>query len=207
MKQAKDLAQHSSATNAWGTSRTWIDIARVVLGRIDLDPFSDAQWNAVIGARRFLDEKDDAFSCRWFDEGPEASEVLVRASIEPVQPHDVTVLANSPGDATGTKTKNAWHLLDRYHDAGYVGGGAFWIAFNIGQLQTLQSGGGRSPLHPDFLRCIPRSRVQFQRRGGSLAGERAPHASCIVLLPGSGDVGQRQRKVFRMLCEEHGAVL
>lgn len=156
-------AQHSSASPLWGTSRPLVDLSRVVLGRIDLDPFSDPTWNVIVGAKRILTERDDAFRCRWFEGAPMASHILKApdgCGSDNARPH--TSHVNGPGDLSGRVIKDAWRLTEWHHRTGWLGGGVIWIAFNIGQLQTLQADAPRSLLHPDFLRCIPSSRVAYE---------------------------------------------
>lgn len=156
-------AQHSSATGVWGTARELVDLARATLGRIDLDPFSDAAWNATIGADRILTERDDAFRCAWFDNAPTAAQLLDAswdAESFAREPWRSTAIVNGPGDPTGDAIKRAWRLTEWHHRAGFLGGGCIWIAFNVGQLQTLQnSGAPRSLL--SFPLLITSSRVRY----------------------------------------------
>lgn len=163
-------AQHSSATGVWGTARELVDLARATLGGIDLDPFTDAAWNAIVGADRIITAREDAFRCAWFDEGPTAREILagdLTAWETPARP--ATAIVNGPGDPTGDAIKRAWRLTEWHHRAGFLGGGCIWIAFNVGQLQTLQnSGAPRSLL--SFPLLITSSRVRYVE---SPATERA----------------------------------
>jgi hypothetical protein len=208
-------AQHSSASPVYGTPGVIAYIAHVVLGRIDLDPFSDDRWNETIRAARFLTAADDAFTCAWFDGAPTALEILRvhetqwRTDQRPRQPH--TALVNPPGDKRGEMVKNAWRLVEWHHRTGWLAGGAIVVLFNIGQLQTLQGlhdGSGscvRSPLHRDFLRCVPRRRVRYESAPGVVA-EAPAHASALVLLPAPGAVGDMQRALFNGIAGEIGEV-
>lgn len=157
-------AQHSSATPEWGTARELVDLTRATLGAIDLDPFSDPAWNAIVGAERILTEHDDAFTCAWFRGAPYAAGILDSdfdaADFLAAKPRPATAHVNSPGDASGDMVKRAWRLTEWHHRAGFLGGGAIWIAFNVGQLQTLQnSGAPRSLL--SFPLLITSTRVRY----------------------------------------------
>lgn len=55
----------SSESNEWYTPRAVIDLARAVLGEIDLDPASCAQANAVIGALSYCTVAEDGYSQPW----------------------------------------------------------------------------------------------------------------------------------------------
>lgn len=165
-------AQHSSATGVWGTARELVDLARATLGRIDLDPFSDPTWNATIGAERILTERDDAFSCRWFgsDSFPSAADILAGENDDDgnrpaslylsMRPRPSTAIVNGPGDPSGDAIKRAWRLTEWHHRAGFLGGGCIWIAFNVGQLQTLQNAGAPRSLL-SFPLLIASSRVRY----------------------------------------------
>ncbi len=154
-------AQHSSATGVWGTARELVDLARATLGGIDLDPFTDAAWNAIVGADRIITAREDAFRCAWFDEGPTAREILagdLTAWETPARP--ATAIVNGPGDPSGDAIKRAWRLTEWYHRNGFLAGGAVWIAFNVGQLQTLQNAGAPRSLL-SFPLLIASSRVRY----------------------------------------------
>ncbi|QEP43830.1 hypothetical protein D5085_12265 [Ectothiorhodospiraceae bacterium BW-2] len=53
-------------SDAWFTPSLYTDMAREVMGEIDLDPFSSATANAHVRAKRFFDPTDDAFNQEWF---------------------------------------------------------------------------------------------------------------------------------------------
>lgn len=154
-------AQHSSATGVWGTARELVDLARATLGWIDLDPFTDAAWNATIGADRIITAREDAFRCAWFDDGPSAREILAGdLTVWNLPRHAATAIVNGPGDPSGDVIKRAWRLTEWYHRNGFLAGGAIWIAFNVGQLQTLQNAGAPRSLL-SFPLLITSSRVRY----------------------------------------------
>jgi len=161
-------ALHSSGEESWGTPLPIIDLARNILGQIDLDPFSSAEWNKSLGAKRFISEEENGFASSWGREGAL-----------------LTAMVNPPGDRRGENAKRAWRLTRDRHDDGTIGGGAVFICFSLNQLQTLQ-GIGRSPLDPLYLRLIPRRRLDYQRAPG-VSGGAPPHPSEIVLLPSRVD--------------------
>jgi len=54
----------------WHTPSRYIEAARKVLGRIDVDPFSSATANLTVKAARFLTKADDAMHPRPWTPGP-----------------------------------------------------------------------------------------------------------------------------------------
>lgn len=52
-------------SDSWFTPSQYVEAARSVLGRIDLDPFSSAEANLTVGARHYFTEADDAFTKVW----------------------------------------------------------------------------------------------------------------------------------------------
>nr|WP_136251422.1 DNA N-6-adenine-methyltransferase [Ningiella ruwaisensis] len=116
--------QHDSAftrdSDAWFTPKKYINLVKRVIGDIELDPFSSAQANEVVGALRFFDESSDAFKQKWFETpgtvfmNPPYSRQLINASIACFIQHlkageisEAIVLVNN-----ATETKWFQHLLD-----------------------------------------------------------------------------------------------
>lgn len=56
----------SRATNEWYTPATYIDLGRSVLGRIDLDPASDALPQGWIQAATYFNAEADGLSREWY---------------------------------------------------------------------------------------------------------------------------------------------
>ncbi len=52
-------------SDAWFTPAKYVEASRTVLGRIDLDPFSDDVANLTVGAKLHYTEADNAFECSW----------------------------------------------------------------------------------------------------------------------------------------------
>lgn len=61
----KDNILHSSDSNEWYTPARYADLARKVMGDIDLDPASCLAANQSIQAKTIFDIEDDGFSRHW----------------------------------------------------------------------------------------------------------------------------------------------
>jgi len=61
----KDNILHSSDSNEWYTPARYADLAKKVMGDIDLDPASCIAANQSIQAKRIFDIEDDGFSRNW----------------------------------------------------------------------------------------------------------------------------------------------
>ena len=61
----KDNILHSSDSNEWYTPARYADLAKKVMGDIDLDPASCIAANQFIQAKRIFDIEDDGFSRKW----------------------------------------------------------------------------------------------------------------------------------------------
>ncbi len=55
-------------SDAWFTPSIYVEMAREVMGEIDLDPFSSAAANKHVRAKRYFDLAADAFKQKWFEE-------------------------------------------------------------------------------------------------------------------------------------------
>ena len=60
-----DAALRVSESNEWYTPGAYIEAARAVLGRIELDPASSAQADVQVRAVKFFDKSDDGLSQPW----------------------------------------------------------------------------------------------------------------------------------------------
>jgi hypothetical protein len=75
-------------SNSWYTPSIYTDMAREVMGEIDLDPFSSVTGNKHVGAKRFFDNLADAYKQKWFQEqgrvfmNPPYSRKLVDAAVD-----------------------------------------------------------------------------------------------------------------------------
>jgi phage N-6-adenine-methyltransferase len=55
-------------SDSWFTPSLYTDMAREVMGNIDLDPFSSQTANTHIKAKRYFDINSDAFTQQWFQD-------------------------------------------------------------------------------------------------------------------------------------------
>lgn len=202
--------RHSSEEARWGSPVEPVEIAKAVLGRISVDPFSELRFNELIGAERILTgEKGlDGFHDRWIDvEDCPRADWLLADFPQPEVVEDFTALVNPPGSDDGDNVKRAWRLLDAYHRLGWFGGGAIWVAFNLNQFQTLQGISPRSPLSQDFIRCIPDHRLAFIPHKKTDEREQPSHPSFFVLLPSSNEIAAaEQRRLFESMASKLGEV-
>jgi len=209
-KLAKPRAQHSAATPDWGTSRSLLELERAVLGRIDIDPFSSAKWNAVVGAWRFIDETTDGRTTPWGLGFPRPQRIAWLGSCDAAErlrleamrarPGGLyTAHVNAPGDKRGELVADAWRILAAYVELGWITA-ACYVGFSVEQLARLQRVGAIStPL--DHWTLIPAERQPFLTAPG-VAGEEPTHASFVTLLGGTDD----QIQLFHRLGERLGVV-
>jgi ParB family chromosome partitioning protein len=137
-----------------------MDVAREVMGGIDLDPASCEEANKTVGATHFFTREDgeNVFHIPW----------------------DGRVFLNPPGPVKGDKTTKGivnrfWEKLVEEWKDGRVTQAVF-VCFSIEQLQTLQNT-LYSPFQ--FFICVPKKRVAFTGSGSSPC-----HGNAIIWLPG-----------------------
>lgn len=146
------------------TPQEVIDLARVVLGDIDLDPASDNEANQRVKARHFYSEAANGLSQPWFGR----------------------VFLNPPGGhvkiegikARQSKSALWWHRLDQEYWRGTVTE-AIFVAYNLEAFLNTQRWPGRPCQAYPF--CVPSHRLVFPSSGGSNA-DSPPGASAIVYL-------------------------
>lgn len=166
---------HSSRSDAWGTPADIVARVKGVLGRIDLDPASEAYFNETVGAER----------------------IITRNSLcTPWLRKPGTIYLNPPGGKTGNEsnTKLFWNRLMYEVAQGRVSD-AIFMAFSVEALAVTQN----RTLRPitDHLCCVPKKRIQFVSKG---VEKRAPsHSNVIVYVPGVLDRSERFISVFRDL--------
>jgi phage N-6-adenine-methyltransferase len=75
-------------SDSWFTPSYYAELARNVMGRIDLDPFSSSTANEVVKSKRFFDINSDAFKQKWFNNSgtvfmnPPYGRNLIKPSVE-----------------------------------------------------------------------------------------------------------------------------
>jgi hypothetical protein len=173
--------RHLSGEDGHRTPPDIVERARLVLGGIDLDPFSSAEANRTIGAREF-------FSGPHFGANGTSPLDAVDGFEENWQGR---VFCNPPGGRgpkNASNQKRAWFkLAEDYMDCGVTS--ALFVCFSVELLQTTQVKTPDGLLIPlDFPICFPRRRVAYLTPDGRRS-KSPPHASCFVLLP------DRERRV------------
>lgn len=220
--------RHSSENPKWGTSPEVIEIADAVLGAarmacpnliagvefnasIYVDPFSEPEFNAHVGAWKILTgaKGDDGFRDRWIndDESPRADQVLagLARATDPLA-YAYTAIVNPPGDDSGDNVKKAWRILDLYHQLGWIDS-AVWVAFSLNHLQTLQGVSKRSLLCADFVRCAPAKRLPFTRHSSTKGDDAPSHPMCFTLLPSHNPrIAAEQMRLFESMASKLGEV-
>lgn len=127
-------AQHSHDSAEWYTPSLYIESARRVMGRIDLDPASHPEANTRVRARRIYTEEDNGLIKRWRG----------------------CVFLNP---TTGLVGEFWLKLMAEYH-AGRVSQ-AIWIGYSLEQIQTLQNLERRDFLPIEYPTCFLRARIPF----------------------------------------------
>ena len=171
--------QHSRRTDEWGTPSSIIDLARAVLGTIDLDPASDAHFNKTVDAYYHFSKED--------------GDSLTRPWLTPAAPTETTIFLNTPGGKTCNKSNVVlfWQKLMDEVDAGHVKH-AIFMGFSIECLQTTQQCSRSIAAYPI---CIPRKRIKFAAKNGTY---NAPsHSNVIVYVPGTVDETERFISTFQ----------
>lgn len=157
-------ANHLAKTPSWGTPPAIVEMARNVMGGIDIDASSSHYWNEhLVRARDFYHQYCSPLDLtshpvgRWF--------------------------FNPPGGLV----KEFFRLaMDRHLEGSTV----FWVGFSVEQLAYLQP----HVFNSKFVRCIPRSRIRFMVEaddGPPKPGKSPTHSNYLLLMPQSDE--QRNR--------------
>ena len=126
-------AQFLSLSPEHYTPGEFVEAARYVLGRIDLDPASCELANRTVRADRFYSAEENGLIRSWRG----------------------NVFVNPPGDKTGRLVQSFWKRA--YQHAKY--GAVIWVGFSLSQLQTLQRCGCEVPTA--FPHVIVRKRIKW----------------------------------------------
>ncbi len=159
----------------WGTPDTILKMARAVLGKIDLDPASDAKWNESVQAAEYITEQQCGLATPWTYG---------------------TVWLNPPGGKIGNRSRTGlfWEKLMRHRRSGLLTH-ALFMAFSAESLQNTQ--GKDEPPMLAFPFCIPAKRVQFVSRG--VEKTQPSHSNAIIYVPGKVDSTHKFVEVFSTL--------
>jgi len=128
------VARHSCDSPEWYTPTGYVEAARRVMGRIDLDPASHEEANLTVKATTFYTAEDDGLH----------------------QPWHGRVFLNPPGGLV----PEFWYALMVAWAEGRIDQ-AIWIGYSLEQLQSLQPRGRFFPSPIEWSICIPRRRIPF----------------------------------------------
>lgn len=148
---------HSHSTHRWGSPEYVVESARRVMGKIDLDPCSEAFFNETVRAERYyslLERGEDGLVLPWYG----------------------CVFVNPPGEEKGKKRQNYvrrfWERLLTQSDVEQ----GIWVGFSMEQLGILAD----ALAHPsDFSICYFRKRIPFVSTDLSKP-DRPAHANFVV---------------------------
>lgn len=168
--------QHSSRSDEWYTPAYLVELAREVLGEIELDPASSEAANKTVRAKRYLTEQDDALSCCWTKT-------------------PVSIYINPPGGKLGNKSMTAlfWQRLLDVRCAGLLDHAVF-MGFSLEHLAVTQ---GCTQSMVEFPFCIPAKRIRFVSPDGCF--NSPTHSNVIVYVPGLTNVTSRFKEIFSQL--------
>ncbi len=123
----------------WGSPSEIVEIARTLMGGIDLDPCSDSHFNKTVVADEYysLDgREEDGLKLPW----------------------NGRVFVNPPGGLVGEFWDKLMSATDSEEVKKFV-----WVGFSVEQLCLLAD---RSEVPLDWHTCILRKRLKFTRRDG-----------------------------------------
>lgn len=151
-------AQHSSASVEHYTPPEILEIARRLMGTIDLDPASCAEANQIVEATKYFTQMDDGLLQQWHGR----------------------VWLNPPGGKTKNRSNAAiwWEKLVEEYLAERVTQ-ALFMGFSLEILATSQDA---DSWVGDFPFFIPRNRISYIAPGGQ-PGRSPTHSNVLVYLP------------------------
>lgn len=159
----------------------WLaSMSRAVMGGIDLDPFSCALANEVIGAKQFYSAEDDGWAKPWFG----------RCYVNP--PGGTYVLGKGRENRHNAQAYAFSKLALEYLKSEIRE--AIFVVFNLELFRHVQRYDTPHPL--TFPTCFPSKRIDFlaPTEDGTVKAQGAPgHPNAIVYI---GDDDTRFRSVF-----------
>lgn len=159
----KKIAQHSSKSQEHYTPSPIVEVARKVMGEIELDPASCEKANTVVKAKHFFTKEDDGLTRVWAG----------------------LVYCNPPGGKVpGTNQSQAQAFFFKAVDEWEVGHvqACCFFGFTLEILRLTQRGEGFSGYSAcDFAFCVLKERTQFLDE--DLKPQEDPtHANVLVLI-------------------------
>lgn len=134
--------------NEWFTPAEWIDLARAVLGEIDLDPASNEQAQRTVRAAEFYTIADDGLTKDW------RGNVWLNPPY--AQPHIENFADKMLAEVANGHVDQAIMLTHNYTDTA-------WFQKLAAQADAI---------------CFPRGRIRFEAPDGSLAAPTQGQALC-----------------------------
>lgn len=136
------MESKSTVGDEWITPKRYIDLARKVMGSIDLDPASTEQANKIVKAKKFYTKSDNALDRQWLYKtlwmNPPYSYGLINYFVDKFlsfDPEEAIILTNS---STGT----TWfHKLYSQADA---------VVFKKGRIAFIDPGTGEAQNNPRY---------------------------------------------------------
>jgi ParB family chromosome partitioning protein len=164
---------HSSKSDEWFTPNCIVDLAREVLGTIDLDPASCEAANEIVKATKYFDIENCGLINQWSN-------------------IPINVFINPPSGKHHRKSlmKLFWEKLLAERENGLINQ-AIFVGFSLEQLQTTQN---CSQSFGEFPICLPKSRVKFVSPSGLF--NSPTHGQVIVYVPGISDETNLFYEVF-----------
>jgi len=179
--------QLSSRSNEWYTPSYLVEMARDVLGTIDLDPTSSLIANETVKATKILTKEDNALVCEWSH-------------------FPVSIYLNSPGGKLNNKSLTAlfwqklmdfrevtalfWQKLMDFREEGLLEH-AIFMGFSLEHIAVTQS---CSYSLGNFPLCVPRRRIKFISPEGNY--NSPTHSNVIVYVPGIVNETRKFKNVF-----------
>lgn len=150
MTQEKKLVFHSKKKVEHGTPSNIVEIARELMGGIDLDPMSSKKFNTIVKALQIYTEIDNGLIAEWRG----------RVFVNPA----------------GGSVKQAWIRLSSEYLVGNVLRG-FFVGFSMSQLCHLNNVPNAVN---DFSVCYLRQRLAFLDEESLLAQSSPPQYNFVV---------------------------
>lgn len=214
---------HMSESNEHYGPPEYVESARALMGKIDLDPASSVLANTIIKAETFFDKKMNGFHRDWFGNvyhnppggicDNQARPVLnarkgKRKSCKVTGACGLPPGHEHPGQTSAAKAW--WFKLAGEYMSGRVDQAVF-MGFNLELQQTTQTKCFNSADLPSVLKfpvCYPATRIKFWHptdEGELEKGTQPTHANIVVYLPKNWSEIERLR--FETLFSDFGEVV